>query len=95
MNEVTYIMEANVRQIIDSKLLTEIIPLPEAYKNILVEIIITPAKIPAKQSNLTRTMLQKKLNGSHTQLLSGVISGSGISLDEIRAERRQKYESLA
>jgi len=86
-------MEA-IHQIIDGKILNQVISLPEPMQNIFVEIIIKPAD---KQANpaLTRSDLQKRLLGSHTESLSSALQpNANLSLKKLRAERRQKYERV-
>jgi len=86
-------MEA-IRQIIDGKILNQVIALPEPMRNIFVEIIIKPANKQVKPL-LTRNELRKRLHGSHTESLSGVLQAStNLRLKEFRAERRLKYERV-
>ena len=84
---------AAVRQIINSSMLNHVVPLPEHMQNIQVEIVITAIQQNHTKRLMTQEQLLAQLNGSHTQALSGVISADNdFSLDELRAERRRKYE---
>jgi len=86
-------MEA-IHQVIDGRVLNTVVTLPKPMQNMLVEIIITPAK-KQPQSRLTRRALRAKLQGSHTEALSGSIKANeNKTLDEYRAERRAKYERV-
>ena len=84
----------SIQQIVDGKTLSQIIPLPESLRSILVKITVTPAAEKSKPA-LTRTELRNQLRGSHTESLSGVLqSQPDMTLEELRAERRTKYERL-
>ena len=82
-----------VSQIVDGRLLSQVISLPKTLQNILVEVTVKPASQNTKQLNLTRNALRKQLRGSHTESLSGVLPSVSSSLDEIRTERRMKYDN--
>ncbi len=76
-----------VRQFIDAKKLMSVIPLPEALRNSRLEIIVLPAEEPTV----------KKKNAeidSIVDSLTGIIPEQGMSLDDYRMERLQKYESV-
>ena len=84
-------MEA-IRKIVDGKILNQVIALPEAMQNTLVEIIVTPVE-NRTHTTLTRSELRAKLRGSHTESLSGTLpSNAEITVAELRRERRMKYE---
>jgi hypothetical protein len=85
-------MEA-LRKIIDSKSLETLIPLPKSFQNKDIEIIILPINEKKEKPHITKHMIDKMLPGSITQSLIGVIPLSDISLDDVRLERLQKYES--
>ena len=82
-----------VSQIVDGQLLSQVISLPKTLQNILVEVTVKPAAQNTKQPILTRNALRKKLQGSHTESLSGILPSVSVSLDELRAERRMKYDN--
>jgi hypothetical protein len=84
-------MEA-IHQIIEGKILNQVISLPKQVQDILVEIIIKPVEKQTKPA-MTRSELSMLLRGSHTESLSGAVqSDKDISLEDLRAERRIKYE---
>ena len=64
-------MEA-IHQIIDGKILNQVVSLPKPMQKILVEIVVKPAEKSARPL-LTRSELHKRLRGSHTESLSGVL----------------------
>ena len=76
-----------VREIIDSNVLDQILPLPQSFQNHKVEILVFPVQDRKKQ-------LDDLMKGSITQSLIGAIPHSDITLDEIRVLRLKKYESL-
>ena len=83
-------MEA-VRQVIDSKLLSGIIPLPKRFENKKVEVIISLNEEKSILPSLTMKDIDAMLKGSITESLTGVIPQSGKTLDDYRAERLAKY----
>jgi hypothetical protein len=86
-------MEA-LRKIIDSKALETLFPLPKSFQNRDIEIIILPVNKKEVKPYVTRQMIDEMLPGSITQSLIGTIPFSNISLEDIRLERLQKYESI-
>lgn len=79
-------------QIIDSKVLSQVIELPHSLQDILVEITVMPVVVNAAPG-MTRSQLRSQLHGSHTESLSGVLqSQAEVVLEDIRKERRTKYE---
>jgi hypothetical protein len=86
-------MEA-LRKIIDSKALETLFPLPKSFRNKDIEIIILPVNKKEGKPRVTRQMIDEMLPGSITQSLIGVIPFSDSSLEDIRLERLQKYESI-
>jgi hypothetical protein len=84
-------MEA-LHQIIDGKILNQVIDLPKPMQDIFVEVIIKPAQKQVKPK-IARGELRARLRGSHTESLSGAIQTTGdMTLEKLRAERRVKYE---
>ena len=50
---------------------------------------------PKSEQPLTRGQLRDQLSGSNTEYLSGILRSSGhMTIEEIRAERRTKYERV-
>jgi len=89
--EAGVIMET-VHQIVDGKVLSQVIDLPIPMQSILVEVTIKPAEKQVKPK-LNRNKLRAYLHGSHTEYLSGVLSSQAdVTLEKIRLERRMKYE---
>jgi hypothetical protein len=86
-------MEA-LRKIIDSKALETLFPLPKSFLNKDIEIILLPVNKKEEKPRVTKQMIDKMLPGSITQSLIGAIPFSNISLEDIRSERLQKYESI-
>ena len=87
-------MEA-MRQIVEGSLLNQVIALPKSLQNILVEVTVKPVINEAKPEKLTRNKLRSQLQGSHTESLSGILPVSiDITLEELRGERRMKYERV-
>ena len=85
-------MEA-MRQIVEGSLLNQVIALPKSLQNILVEVTVKPVIEEAKPEKLTRNMLRAQLQGSHTESLSGILPADmDMTLEELRKERRTKYE---
>ena len=86
-------MEA-VKQIIDSKLLDGVISLPKNFQNKKVEIIVflTDEKITVPK--LTMREINEMLKGSITESLIGSVPQSNMTLEDYRAERLSKYESI-
>ena len=82
-----------VSQIVDGRILSQVISLPKTLQNILVEVIVKPAALNTKQPVLTRNTLRTQLQGSHTESLSGALPSVSLSLDELRKERRMKYDN--
>ena len=83
-----------IHQIIDGKILNQVVALPKPMQEILVEIIVKPAD-KKERLLLTRSELHKQLRGSHTESLSGALqANANMTLNELRAERRLKYERV-
>jgi hypothetical protein len=76
-----------VRKIVDSNVLDRVLPLPHSFHNHKVEVIVFPVQD-------RKTQLDDLMEGSITQSLIGAIPHSDITLDEIRALRLKKYDSI-
>ena len=77
-----------VRKIVDAKKLMSVIPLPETMRNRRVEVIVLPAeeqKVSVKKSGNIESLVDS---------LVGVIRDTGMTLEDYRAERLEKYENL-
>jgi hypothetical protein len=83
-----------LRKIIDSKELETLFSLPKSFQNKDIEIIMLPVNKKREKPHITRQMIDEMLPGSITQSLVGTIPFSNISLEDIRLERLQKYESI-
>lgn len=77
-----------VRKIVDARKLMSIIPLPETMRNRRLEVIVLPAE--------EKTLEHSKDNNIEdiVDSLVGTIPDTGKSLEDYRAERLEKYESL-
>jgi len=84
-------MEA-VRQIIDGQLLRGIIPLPSHLQNKKVEVIVIPMEEKPEELRITRGELEALVKGSMAESLCGIVTDTGMTLDDYRAERLSKYE---
>ena len=75
-----------IQQIVDGKTLSQVIPLPESLQSMLVKITVTPA-VEEFTPRLTRNELRKKLHGSHTESLSGILQPQpDLTLDKLRSD---------
>jgi hypothetical protein len=85
---------ASVRHIVDGNLLGNVVPLPDSFLNIKLEVIITPVVKDKNKPSLTRSKLHSMLKGSVTESLSGALPYTDKTLEDFRAERLNKYERL-
>jgi len=82
----------SVQRTIDGKVLSQILALPKSLQNIRVSVTVTPAE-EEKIPKIKRSELLAKLPGSKTEALTGILDPeTDMTLDEIRAERRMRYE---
>ncbi len=86
-------MEA-VRRVIDSSLLSGVIPLPKNFQNKRVELIVFLSDEKTALPSLSKADIEAMLKGSVTESLIGVLPDSGMSIDEYRSERLEKYERI-
>ena len=84
-------MEA-VRQVIDSTLLSGIVPLPKRFENKKVEIVVSLNEEEKALPSLSISDIDSMLKGSITESLTGAIPQTEKTLDDYRAERLSKYE---
>ena len=84
-----------IYQVVEGKVLSQVINLPKSFQNILVEITVKPSAEKTKPM-FTRGNLRASLHGSHTESLSGILKQQpdNINLEELRRERRAKYECI-
>jgi len=81
-----------VRQVVDSTLLSGIIPLPIRFRNKKVEVVVTLNEEKTALPSLTMSDIDAMMKGSITESLTGIIPHSGKTLEDYRAERLAKYE---
>jgi hypothetical protein len=81
-----------VRQIVDSRLLDTVIPLPKSFLDKKVEVIVMPTTEDTGKPSLSRSAIDSMLEGSITQSLLGAVPDTGLSIEDIRSERLSKYE---
>ena len=79
-------MEA-VRRYIDASSLMSIMALPETFKNRKLEVLVFPTE--EQESKKEKIDIE-----SVVQSLIGVIPDVDMTLEELREERRQKYETV-
>lgn len=77
-------MEA-IRKYIDASSLMTVMALPETFKNRKLEVLVFPME---EQES------EKTDNESVVQSLIGAIPATDMSLEEMREERRLKYETV-
>ena len=73
-----------IRHYLDADTVNTIIPLPDSFHNRRLEVIVIPAEQEPAET--------KRLRVEDTlRALSGAIPDEGMSLDEYRAERLNRY----
>jgi hypothetical protein len=86
-----------VRKIVDGDLLAQFVAIPANMRDMKLEIIIKPAIFEKKTEKYSLDELYSMYEGSHAEALANAIpdvTGISASIDELRAERRSKYECL-
>jgi hypothetical protein len=86
-------MEA-IKEIIDSNLLNGVISLPKHFQNKKVEVIIFLQEEKIIMPKFTMNDIDEMLKGSITESLIGSVPQSDMALEDYRAERLKKYESI-
>lgn len=81
-----------VRRIVDANSIMKVIKLPDSLKNRKVEIIILP--VDGIQNETIRNSSRISGISEVTQSLIGSIPLSDISLEQVKEERLEKYESI-
>jgi hypothetical protein len=82
------------KQVVNADALSNVIAMPPAFKNKRVEVIIREAPELASMPKIDTETIGHMMDGSITQSLIGIVTDSGKSLDDYRAERLDKYEYL-
>jgi hypothetical protein len=82
------------KQIVNANALSDVIAIPQIFRNRRVEVIIreAPEAIPASKIDIEN--IERMMDGSITQSLIGIVPNSGKTLDDYRAERLSKYERI-
>jgi len=84
-----------VRQVVNGDTLAKVIKLPKHLQSRQVEIIVMPVEQNVRRRPITRSQLEALLSGSNTEALTGALPAEfDVEIDQIRIERRAKYESL-
>ena len=79
-----------VSKIVEGKVLSKVIELPKSLHDILVKVTITPATENTNPT-ISRSELRKKLGGSHTEHISGILKAvEDVDIEKLREERRIK-----
>jgi len=81
-----------VTQVIDSTLLSGIIPLPKRFENKKVEVVVSLSEEKTSLPKLTMKDIDAMKKGSISESLTGAIPQSGKTLEDYRAERLARYE---
>ena len=80
-----------VRKIVDAKKLMSVIPLPETMRNRRLEVIV----LPAEEQKISESSKKNNIDIENViDSLVGVIQDTGMTLEDYRAERLGKYESI-
>ena len=82
------------KQIVSADALSDVIAMPKKFRNKRVEIIIREAPDDASAPKIDMAKIEYMMEGSITQSLIGIVSASGKTLDDYRAERLSKYERV-
>ena len=86
----------SISQVVEGRVLGQVITLPKSLQESMVRITIVPIadKEVKKTKKITRKMLQDSLKGSQVEAITGILKDAGnIDLKEMQAERRSlKYE---
>ena len=80
------------KQIVNADLLSDVIMVPQIFRNKQVEVIIreAPGCIPAPKIDFGD--ISHMMDGSITQSLIGIVPNRDKTLEDYRAERLSKYE---
>jgi hypothetical protein len=82
------------RQIVSADALSDVISIPQIFKNKRVEIIIREAPEAASAPKIDTENIERMMGGSITQSLIGIVPNSGKTLDDYSAERLSRYERI-
>jgi hypothetical protein len=82
------------RQVVNADTLSGVIAIPRGLRNKRVEVTIREMPESAPAPKIDMANIENMMDGSITQSLIGIVSDSGKSLEEYRAERLLKYERV-
>jgi hypothetical protein len=80
------------RQIVNADALSAGIVLPQNFRNRKVEVTIRTIDEKSPLPKIRLSELDAMMDGSIAKSLCGIVSDTGMTLDEYRAERLSKYE---
>ena len=80
-----------IREIIDSSVLEQVLPLPRSFHDRKVEILIFPVR-EQKRTGISKEKINELMEGSITQSLIGAVPQPDVTSKEIRSLRLQKYD---
>jgi hypothetical protein len=82
------------RQIVSADALSNVIAMPQIFRNKRVEVIIREAPETSSAPKIDMADIGRMMDGSITQSLIGIVPNNGRALDDYRAERLSKYEGV-
>jgi hypothetical protein len=82
------------KQIVNADALSDVISIPQIFRNKRVEVIIREAHEAVPAPKVDMDNIELIMGGSITQSLIGIVPNSGRTLDDYRAERLSKYERI-
>ena len=82
------------KQIVNAETLSDVIAMPQIFRNKRIEVIIREAPEAAPTPKINMADIGRMMEGSITQSLIGIVPNSGKTLDDYRAERLSKYERV-
>jgi hypothetical protein len=82
------------KQIVSADALSDVISMPQIFRNKRVEVIIreAPEAVPVLKIDIEN--IGHMMSGSITQSLIGIVPNNGKTLEDYRAERLSKYERI-
>ena len=83
-----------VREIVDSSVLEQVIPLPRSFQDRKVEVLVFPVQEQEKKPGAGRERISELMEGSITQSLIGAVPHSDITPEQIRSLRLRKYDGF-
>jgi hypothetical protein len=82
------------RQIVNADALSDVISIPQIFRNRRVEVIIREAPEAVPAPKIDTENIGRMMGDSITQSLIGIVPNSGKTLEDYRAERLSKYERI-